>query len=151
MSELARGLRDVGRGLAFLNRHPRLWSYVVAPAIVTLIILVALVITVVRIADSLVTKVSAWLPSAIAGVGEWLVWGVVVIALAIGALLVFVAVAGIVAGPFCELLSEEVEQRLTGATGPKFSIVAFARGAVKGLAHAIRRLAVTLLGVVLLF
>jgi len=45
---------------------------------------------------------------------------VVVIGLSLAALLVFVSVAGMIAGPFNELLSEAVEARLTGTPGAPF-------------------------------
>lgn len=151
MSELGRGFGDLGRGFAFLNKHPRLWVWVLAPALVTLLVLGALVVLVLRIANRLVDRVTGWLPDAIAGVGEWLVWAIVLAALVVGALLVFVSVAGVIAGPFNELLSEAVEERVTGKSGPPFSLATFVRSAVRGIGHGIRRIAVALLAAVLLF
>src|SRR4051794_22909242 len=145
MNELARGVRDVGRGFAFLNAHPRLWAWVIAPAAVTVVLLAGVIIAVVRIADSLVASAMSSLPSWFATTGSWLVWALVVTGLVLGGLLVFVSVAGLVAGPFNELLSEAVEERLTGAPGPAFSLVAFVRGAVMGIVHGLRRLIVTLI------
>jgi CysZ protein len=151
MGELARGVHDVGRGFAFLNAHPRLWGWVIAPAVVTLLLLAGVIVGVVLISDSLVSSAVSWLPSWFATTGGWLVRAIVVTGLVLGGLLVFVSVAGIVAGPFNELLSEAVEERLTGTRGPGFSLAAFARGAVMGVAHGLRRLLVTLLGIALLF
>jgi CysZ protein len=151
MSELGRGLGDVGRGFAFLNKHPRLWAWVLAPAAVTLLVLAGLIVLVLRIADRLVDWMTGWLPDAIAGASAWVVWAIVLAALVAGALLVFVSVAGVIAGPFNELLSEAVEERVTGKPGPPFSPTAFARSALRGLAHGLRRVAVALLGAVLLF
>ena len=151
MSELGRGLGDLRRGFAFLNQHPRLWGWVLAPAIVTLLVLGALVVLVLRIASGLVDRVTGWLPDVIAGVGEWIVWAIVLAALLVGALLVFVSVAGVIAGPFNELLSEAVEERVTGKSGPPFSLAVFVRGAVRGIGHGLRRVAVALLAAVLLF
>jgi len=64
---------------------------------------------------------------------------------------VFVAVAGVVAGPFNELLSQAVEERLTGVPGPRFSLIEFARDAMIGLLHGVRRLLVFMVGAVVLF
>lgn len=144
-------MKDVGRGLGFLNAHPRLWKWVIAPALVTLVLLVAIVIGVLAIADPLVTSIADKLPSFLAGIGSWILWIIVGVALLFGALLVFVAIAGVVAGPFSELLSEAVEEALTGKPGPPFSLAAFARGAIRGLVHGIRRLVVALTGMLLLF
>jgi CysZ protein len=151
MSGLSRGIGDLGRGLRYLNAHPALWRWVIAPTLVTLLLLIGAISLVARIAGPLVAKVTGWLPDFLEGVGGGVVWIVVVAGLGLGALLVFVAVAGIVAGPFCELLSEAIEERVTGQPGPPFSIGAFLRGAAAGLSHGIRRLLVTLAGLVLLF
>jgi CysZ protein len=151
MSELGRGLSDVGRGFAFLNKHPRLWGWVIAPAAVTLVLLTAMIVLVLRIADSLVGRVTSWLPDAIAGVGGWVVWVIVIAALIVGGLVVFVSVAGIVAGPFNELLSEAVEEKVTGKPGPPFSLASFITSALRGIAHGIKRVVVALLAALLLF
>src|SRR5690242_14186256 len=116
MTDLVRGLRDLGRGLAFLNQHPRLWGWVIAPAIATLLLLGGVIAVVVMMAAPAVHAVERWLPD-LGGVVSWLEWTIVVGGLIAGAWLVFVNVAGLVAGPLCELLSEAVEERLTGRPG----------------------------------
>jgi CysZ protein len=144
MKELGRGLGDVRRGFAFLNQHPRLWGWVIAPAIVTVLLLAALVVAVMKIAGSLVVKLTSWMPDAIVGVGEWIIWVILLGALVMGALLVFVALAGVVAGPFSELLSEAVEEQVTGKKGPAFSFGAFVSSALRGIGHGIRRVLVAI-------
>ncbi len=151
MSELARGLGDLGRGFRFLNAHPALWRWVLAPALVTLVLLIGAVIGVIRIAGPLVQWATSWLPDFLEGAASWVMWILVVTGLSLGALLVFVAVVGIVAGPFCELLSEAIEERVTGRPGPPFSLGGFLRGAAAGLLHGLRRLLVSLASLVLLF
>lgn len=151
MNELGRGLGDAGRGFRFLNAHPRLWGWVIAPAAVTLALLAAMVVVVMRIADSLVARVTSWLPDAIAGVGGWVVWVIVLAALIVGGLVVFVSVAGIVAGPFNEMLSEAVEEQVTGNKAPKFALGAFLSSFARGLGHGIKRVVVAILGALLLF
>ena len=151
MSELSRGVSDVGRGFRFLNQHKRLWGWVIAPAIVTLVIMVAAIVGLVQLIDPLVGWMTDWLPDWIAGFASTALWILLVIALGAGALLVFVAVVGVVAGPFNEMLSEAVEAKLTGKPSPKFSLPAFARGFALGLAHGIRRIVVAIGGFLLLF
>lgn len=151
IGEVGRGASDVGRGFAFLNQHPRLWGWVIAPALVTLVVLAAIVVAVMKLASGLVEKTTSWMPDAIAGVGEWVVWVIVLAALVFGALLLFVSIAGVIAGPFNELLSEAVEEKLTGQAGPKFSIGAFTTSALRGIGHGLRRVVAALLGAVLLF
>jgi CysZ protein len=150
IGEVGRGASDVGRGFAFLNEHPRLWGWVIAPAVVTSIVLAAIVVAVMRFASGLVEKMTSWMPDAIAGVGSWVVWVIVLAALVFGALLVFVSVAGVIAGPFNELLSEAVETTLTGKPGPKFSLGAFVSSTLRGIGHGVKRVIVALLGAVLL-
>ena len=139
------------RGFRFLNAHPGLWGWVIAPAVVTLLLLVAAIWGVVAAATPLVAWVTGWLPASIEGGASGLVWLLVIVALGFGALLVFVAVAGVVAGPFNELLSAAVERTLTGVAGPRFSLPGFLRDAATGLLHGLRRLVVFLLGAVVLF
>lgn len=151
MTELGRGLGDLGRGFRFLNAHPGLWRWVLAPALVTLLLLVGAILAVARLAGPLVDGATSWLPDFLQGAAAWVMWILVVTGLSLGALLVFVAVVGIVAGPFCELLSEAIEERVTGRPGPPFSLRAFLKGAAAGLWHGLRRLLVSLASLVLLF
>lgn len=149
MTELARGAHDVVRGFQFLNRHPRLWAYVIAPAIVTLALLVAGIAGLIHLVVTRIDGLIGALPGPLHGVAGALLWLALVAALAVGAWLVFVTVVGVVAGPFNELLSEAIEARVTGRPAPPFSAVAFARGALVGLVHGVRRLAVALAGFVI--
>jgi CysZ protein len=151
MKELGRGAGDLGRGFAFLNQHPRLWGWVIAPAIVTVLVLAAIVMAVMKIASGLVARMTSWMPDAIAGVGSWVVWIIVLAALVFGAMMVFVSIAGVIAGPFNELLSEAVEEEITGVKGPAFSFGVFVKSALRGIGHGIKRVIVSLLGAVLLF
>ena len=145
----ASGLGDLGRGLRFLGAHPGLWKWVLAPTLVTLLLLVGTIAAVVALARPLVAAATSWLPGFVADAASGLMWIAVVAGLGLGAMLVFVVIAGIVAGPFCELLSEAIEARVTGEPGPPFSIGGFLSGAAAGLVHGLRRLAATAVGVVL--
>jgi CysZ protein len=151
MSELAHGVGDVGRGWRYLNANAGLWRWVLAPALTTLVLLVGIVLGSLHVARGLVERVTGWMPAWLAGAGGWVVWAIIGVALVIGALLIFVSLAGIIAGPFNELLSEAVEARLTGRPSPPFRVRGFVRGALLGLAHGLRRLAIALLGIALLF
>ncbi|MBE7452104.1 MAG: EI24 domain-containing protein [Kofleriaceae bacterium] len=151
MQGVARGARDVVAGFRFLAAHPRLWAWVIAPALVTLVLLLAAIWGVAATASPLVAWLTGWMPDAIERWAGWLAWLVVLVALGLAALLVFVPVAGVVAGPFNELLSEAVEARLTGVAGPRFSLAALVRDALLGLLHGLRRLAVAIGGALLLF
>ena len=151
MSDFGSGISDVGRGFRFLTKHKRLWGWVIAPAIVTLVLMVGAVYAVLRLADPIIDKATSWLPGFLQGIAGALVGLVVIVALGFGALLVFVSVAGMIAGPFNELLSEAIEEKVTGKPGPKFSLVGFLRGAAVGVLHGLRRLGVAIIAFVLLF
>jgi CysZ protein len=151
MSTFSTGAGDLGRGFAFLNQHPRLWGWVMAPAVLTLLILIGAVMGVMHLVDPLVAWLTDWLPGFLQGIAGALIWLLVIVALGFGALFVFVTVVGIVAGPFNEMLSESIEAIVTRQPSPKFSLRAFLRGALVGLLHGLRRLLVALAGFLLLF
>ncbi|MBA3538470.1 MAG: EI24 domain-containing protein [Deltaproteobacteria bacterium] len=151
MSQLANGLGDVGRGLRFLNAHRGLWKWVIAPALVTLLLLIGIFIGAEHLATSIAARVTGSLPSWLAGIGSWLIWAIVGVGLVLGALLMFVTLAGIVAGPFNEMLSEAVEEKLTGRPGPPFALRTFVVSAARGLVHGLRRIVISLLSIALLF
>jgi CysZ protein len=150
MNQLTHGLGDARRGFAFLVAHPRLWGWAIAPALVTLILLVGLIVLASRLLGDLVTKLTSYLPSFLADVAGVGLAILLVIGLGAAALLVFVSLAGAIAGPFCELLSEAVEEKLTGKPGPPFSLVRFVSDAGRGIAHSLRRLFVALFGALFL-
>jgi CysZ protein len=151
MSSLGRGAADVGRALSFVRRHPRTWSLLVAPALVTVVLLVAIIAGAVWLAHPLVAWVGAHVPSSLAGLVTGVLSVVEIAGLAVVALVVYVAVVGAIAGPFNELLSERVEELVTGAPTPRFSLGAFARGLALGIVHGVRRLAIALVGVAIVF
>lgn len=148
---VGRGFSDVGKAVDFLKSRPRLWKWLVMPAIVTLLVLVGLVVGVAALVDPLIAWVAAHVPSWLEAIVSWILRIVVIAGVGTAAMVVFVSVAGMIAGPFNEMLSEAVEEELTGRAGPPFSFGAFVRDAVVGIAHALRRLALSLVWLVLLF
>jgi len=151
MGELVRGVRDLGRAFAYARAHPTLWKWIVAPAVITFLLLAGVVIGAVALANPVVVWLTSNLPSWLETVASSILNLIVVGGLAIAGLLVFVAIAGIIAGPFNELLSEAVEELVTGRRAPRFSLVAFLRGAVQGLVHGLRRLVIAVIGIALVF
>ena len=149
--EFTRGVRDLGGGLRVLRAHPSLWNWVLAPAIITALLFAGLVVGVLH----LIAPITAWLhrhlPAALDGVVTGALTAVVGVALSICALAIFVSVAGILSGPFNEMLSERVEMKLTGRPAGRFSLGEFAHGAVLGVVHGVRRLLASLFGLVLVF
>ncbi len=150
MHELATGVGDIGRGLAVLRAHPKLWKWIIAPAVVSLLLLAAAVLGVLHLVGPVVDWATAHLPGWLAAVG-WIVTALLVAALATAALLLFTSVAGMIAGPFNEQLSEHVEAELTGRPPPPFSPREFVHGAAISVVHGVRRLAAALVGLAIVF
>lgn len=139
------------RGARFLAARPRLWKYILAPAMLALAILVGVIWFVASRAERAITWIVSWLPDFL----ERWVGGaleiVLVAALAVGGYFVFLALAALVAAPFNEMLSEAVEEEVTGAAGSPFSIATFLRDLALGIAHAARRVIAYLFTIALLF
>jgi len=149
MRGLATGLGDVSRGLAVLRAHPALWKWVIAPAVVTLVLLAGAAFGVLHLIDPVIGWASAHLPGWLASVASKLLTVLVVIALVTAALFAFTSVAGVIAGPFLERLSEHVEAALTGLPPAAFSLREFVHGAALSVVHSARRLAAALVGLAL--
>lgn len=151
MTGAVRGAGDLARGARFLLVHPRLWIWVVAPAVVTLLLIVLAILGVL----TLVAPILAWIAVLVPDFLEAWVGGLfrvlVVAGLSVAGVLVYVSATGALAGPFCELLSEAMEERITGVAGPRFSLWTFVRGVLVGVAHAIRRLGIALGAAILIF
>lgn len=137
----------MARGGRYLLGAPSLWIWVVAPAVVTLVLLVAIIAGAVWLIDPAVGWVAARLPDAVAGWVGGLLRFLVIVGLVILGFVMFVSLAGALAGPFCEILSEKVEERVTGRPAPDAGN--FVVGLLTGLAHAGRRLLVSLFGIAL--
>jgi uncharacterized protein involved in cysteine biosynthesis len=141
MSEIHRGLADLGRALAFLGSRPRLWKWLIAPALLALVVLVLVVGGVVLAVAPLIAGVVAWAPSWLEGIVSWTLHIAAAVGLGIVGLVVFTGVVGAIAGPFNELLSEAVEEELRGTPlGESVSVVAIVRDVLVGVIHAVRRL-----------
>jgi CysZ protein len=151
MEQLATGVRDFGRGVSVLNAHPRLWKWIIAPAVVTGLLIAGSIVGILRVVDPVSSWIVRHLPSVIAHLASSVVTALIVVVLVAAALLVFVPVAGMIAGPFNEILSEHIESQLTGRPSAPFSLRAFVHGFARGVSHGVRRLLATLLGLVLVF
>ncbi len=138
----------MSRGLAALRRYPELWKWLVAPAVLSLAVLVAVIATIVHFVTPLIASVEHHLPSVIASIAGTVLAIVVIAGLAMGGLLIFATLAGVVAGPFNERLSEQLEARLCGAAVPPFVLREFLHELARGAAHAVRRVIVAILGTV---
>jgi len=141
----------VARGFRFLTAHPRLWWWVLAPALITLIFIVGVIWTVLAISAPLVAALSGWAPDFMEPFVGGLLRALTIAGLSVVGFLVYVSLSGLFAGPFCEFLSEAVEEEVTGTPSPPFSLLGFVRGLVLSVLHAARRLLVYLFALGLAF
>jgi len=149
--QLANGVRDVGRGFAALRRHPRLWRYVLAPALISLVVFVALIAAVLAVAHPVVDWATAALPARFAHLAGSVMTAVVGVVLSVGTLFLFVSIAGMISGPFNEALSEHLEHALTGRPAAAFSLLGFLHGLTLSILHGVRRLLGSLFALAMVF
>jgi CysZ protein len=141
LGEFLGGAYDGLRGALYLVVRPRLWIYVLLPAVVAAVILIVAVGSVLGMLSGPIAALSALLPGSWADNVITLLAGV---ALTILSFTLLISIAAIVAGPFNEMLSESIEEKETGAAPPPFKLLTFLRDAAVGLWHAIRRVVVYL-------
>lgn len=139
--DLVAGVFDGLRGAVYLVTHPRLWKYVLAPALVAALLLVVVISSTLGLLSGPIAAVAAFLPGTWADNVLELVAGIV---LTVFSLAIFVSVAALIAGPFNEMLSEAIEERETGVAGPRFTVLGFLRDVIVGVLHAARRVSVYL-------
>ncbi|MDX2090421.1 MAG: EI24 domain-containing protein [Kofleriaceae bacterium] len=142
IGELVRGVNDGLRGARYLGKHPRLWIWVAAPAVLAAVVLVLAIVWIVGVLSAPIAAIAAFMP------GAWLeavLKIVATIVLAIGSITIFASVAAVIASPFNEMLSEAIEERETGVPAPRFSVFGFVRDVVVGMIHALRRVSVYLM------
>lgn len=143
--ELTGGVIDGIRGASFLVRHPRLWIWVALPAVIIGLLVWALIGALLTFGHRLTGHIPwHW--------AEHLLQAVLGILLAIASVSLILSMAALIAGPFNEILSEAIEEQVTGVPSPKFKLGHFLHDLAVGAIHAIRRIVVYLLtmGVLLL-
>ncbi|HET9625669.1 MAG TPA: EI24 domain-containing protein [Kofleriaceae bacterium] len=137
--------------MAALRRHPKLWKYVVAPALITALLLVGLVIGVLELVHPISHWVHGHLPARLADAAGTTITAVIGVVLWIAVPILFVPLAGVVAGPFAEKLSERLEAALTGQPAADTTFGDFLHGLVLAVAHGLRRLIAALFGLLVVF
>ena len=145
--ELAGGLYDGFRGALYLVSRPRLWKYVLLPAIVAIVILIFVIGSALTMLSGPIAALAAYLPGTWADNVLEILAG---IALTIASFAILISIASMIAGPFNEMLSETIEEIETGVPGPKFRLLGFLRDLVVGLFHAGRRVAIYLVVMIVL-
>lgn len=139
--ELVLGVSDGLRGAGYLAARPRLWVWVLLPAIAAAVILIFAVGAIATALSPWIAGLAGYLPGSwLDNVLEILLWIVGLIA----SFAIFVSVAALIAAPFNEELSESIEETETGVPGPRFRLWRFLVDLLVGMAHAARRVFVYL-------
>lgn len=151
LGNFLRGLGDFRRGAAFVASHPRLWRWLAAPLVLTALLFGALVWGAIVLGG---TIVDAWL-QILPGWAETLAAGVLAVLFAglvgVVAWFLFAGIAMVIAAPFSEMLSEAIEELVTGVEGERFSPLRLVGDLAVGLLHALRRLLKYLVAAVFIF
>ena len=134
-----------------LRAHPTLWKWIIAPAVVTLALIAALAIGVWYESGRLVSWIAVHLPGWLVHVASSLLTTLIIVALAIGVALLFVPLAGMITGPFNEMLSERIEAKLTGRPLAPFSLPELLHGVALSAVHGVRRLLAMVFGIAVVF
>jgi CysZ protein len=140
--ELSAGIGDGFRGASHIFRHPRLWIWVLLPAVIIAILLILLIGALIAWLSPFIAAVAAYLPGEWAGNVIKILLGII---LTIASFSVVFSIASIIAGPFNELLSEAIEEQITGTKGGKFRVLGFLHDIAIGLIHSLRRIFIYLL------
>lgn len=145
LGRLWRGAAAFGRGLGFCARHPSLWPWLCAPALLTLAVTILGAGATWSFAHGVVARHLAG--GAISSALLWLL--ALGLAIAIG-YLAFLVVSVVATAPFAGAISERSERIVRGsAPGPEGIFAAAVEG-VRDLVHTLFSLAIYLAGAVVL-
>ena len=109
---LSGGLDYFSEGFRLI-KQPGLRLFVIAPLIINILVFYYMVTASYSLFGGWMTSLMEWLPSWLSFL-EWLFWPLYAIAIIMVLAYCFVAVANLIGSPFYGLLSEKVEQQLTG-------------------------------------
>lgn len=109
---LSGGLDYFAEGFRLI-RQPGLRLFVIAPLIINTLVFYWMVTASYELFGGWMTALMEWLPSWLSFL-EWLFWPLYAVAIIMILAYCFVAVANLIGSPFYGILSEKVEQHLTG-------------------------------------
>ena len=142
LAELTGGVSDGLRGAGYLVRHPRLWIWVLLPAIAAAILLILVISWLMSLLSSPIDSLAQHMPFDWAGS---VMKVAATVALVFASIFIFISVASLIAAPFNEMLSESIEEKLTGVPAPRFNLLRFLYDLGVGLLHALRRIIIYLI------
>ena len=134
---IVRGASYLLRGMRLLNQ-PGIRAYAVIPALINMVLFIAVTVFVFTGLDKWVNSLIPTLPHWLQWL-DWLVWAVAFIAAIVLSFFAVSLVANLVAAPFNEILAERVERYLTGNT-PAQHAAPFLSGLAAALMNELRKL-----------
>jgi CysZ protein len=147
LSDFFQGVGLLGRALGLIFRHPKLFLLSALCALVTLVALVGLVLLLWNYTPELISSVFTR-PESWYGKALWYLVLVLtfVVLLVVGANIV----PPLLLAPLQDPLSEATEELCGDFQAPPFTLSAFFRGVLTGIAHTLARLFFLVLGLVVL-
>ena len=136
MRDLTTGIQALARGLHLLPR-PEVRLYVLIPLAINLLLFGSLVWYGYTLFAPFVESLMSYVPGFLEFL-EWFIWLFFGLLAAIIVFFTFTAVANLIAAPFNALMSEKIEQLLTGEAVT--SDVSFARMAIDAFSSQLRKL-----------
>ena len=147
---MIRGIADVLRGAALVLKTPSLYKWLVLPFVLSLAILVGVAWFGYSLAAPGAEAIAGLLPDFLQSLAGAALKALLVVIIAVGSYVVFIAIAALVTTPFCEMLSEAIEDMQGGKPGPDFSLAQLLSDLVVGIVHGLRRVLLYLFSVVVL-
>jgi CysZ protein len=144
MAGFQKGMGDVAWAASMLARTPKLWGFVIAPALIAGLLAVAAIYFLFAPLMGYADQAVDWLPGFLSFIGGILRLLVLIPLLGIG-YVIFIAATALCTAPFCELLSESVEISMSGKEPPPFSLATLLKDFALGVSHSIRRISSYLL------
>ena len=152
LAQFRTGLAFFRSGVSTVVGQPHLWPYVFIPVILTLSALVAAVLGSWSLIDWLTA--SLWAAAAGSTGWAWLLWAIrwmVRLTLLLGLSLAAYLVAGLVAVPFNDRLSDEIERQVLGPVEEPFDLSVLVGDLLMSLRHTLASLLLWATLMVLLF
>lgn len=151
MANLVRGVAEFFGAVPYLLARRKLLRLVLAPFLIALLLAAVLLWWVSSSVDPLVASAMSHLPSFMTSAAGTALRILLWVAFIGVAYVLFLALVSVLTTPFCEMISEAVEEEYTGSPAPPFSLSTLVRDLALGLVHSIRRLAMFLASLLALF
>lgn len=117
--ELTVMIGDIGKGTGYLAKgfslikQPGIRGYVVMPLLINILLFGGVVWFGFSSLDPLVQKLMSYVPGFLSFL-EWIIWLLVTVMTAVIVFFIFTPIANIISAPFNAIMSEKIEEKLTG-------------------------------------